>query len=306
MYSFSPRHLIIGGVIVLLAIGVSVVWFWHPRLDGIPPMEIKIPPEVAQQEKKESPVRTVLGTSVEGREIEAHTYGTGEKHLLFVGGTHGGYEWNSVLLAYQTIDYLNENPLAVPDTLSVTVIPALNPDGLFDVIGKEGRFTLADIPKSTGPVGTGRFNARGVDLNRNFDCKWKPESMWRGTKVNAGTAPFSEPEARALKKFVEGSKPDAVVFWHSQANAVYASECEKGILPATLTLMNTYATAAKYTAIKSFDAYPVTGDAEGWLASINIPAITVELQTHETTEWERNLKGIQALLVRYGERGAVQ
>ncbi|KKT32826.1 MAG: Permease, partial [Candidatus Moranbacteria bacterium GW2011_GWF2_44_10] len=74
---------------------------------------------------------------------------------------------------------------------------------------------------------------------------------------------------------------------HSQANAVYASECKNGILPKTLDIMNIYAHAAGYPAVKSFDAYAITGDAEGWLASINIPAITVELKTHETIEWDK-------------------
>ena len=66
--------------------------------------------------------------------------------------------------------------------------------------------------------------------------------------------------------------------------------------------MKAYATAAGYPAVSSFDAYPVTGDAEGWLASINIPAITVELKTHETVEWEQNLAGVKALVSYYGQK----
>ncbi|MDP6585347.1 MAG: hypothetical protein QF535_11860, partial [Anaerolineales bacterium] len=56
---------------------------------------------------------SVIGKSVEGRLIEAHTFSPAEAyasagrsvHLLFVGGIHGGYEWNSVLLSYKFIDY---------------------------------------------------------------------------------------------------------------------------------------------------------------------------------------------------------
>jgi hypothetical protein len=80
---------------------------------------------------------------------------------------------------------------------------------------------------------------------------------------------------------------------------VYASECEEGILPDTRALMNAYAAASLYPAVDSFDAYAITGDAEGWLASLGIPAITVELSTHETIEWERNLAGFNALLELY-------
>ena len=68
-----------------------------------------------------------------------------------------------------------------------------------------------------------------------------------------------------------------------------------------MAVMNTYANAAGYSAVSSFDAYPVTGDIEGWLASIGIPAITVELASHETVEWERNWRGVTALLERYGK-----
>lgn len=238
----------------------------------------------------------VIGTSVEGRPITATRYGHGDTHVLFVGGIHGGYEWNSTHLAYAFMDYLEANPEFVPDTMTLSVIPSANPDGTFAVIGKEGRFAIEDVPVDEGVVGTGRFNARDVDLNRNFDCKWQPESIWRSTTVSAGTEPFSEPESLALRDYVAAYAPAAVVFWHSQANAVYASECEDGILPKTLTLMSAYATAADYAAVSTFDAYPVTGDAEGWLASIGIPAITVELSSHESVEWQRNLAGITALL----------
>ena len=243
--------------------------------------------------------RRVIGTSVEHRDIEAYTFGMGDTHLLFVGGIHGGYEWNSVVLAYQAIEYFEAQMDALPTTVRITIIPVLNPDGVYEIIGKEGRFAIDEVPD--GPKAPGRFNANGVDLNRNFNCKWQPESTWRGRAVSAGTAPFSEPEAAALRDFVIGhpSRPTAVIFWHSKANAVYASECEDGILPETLNLMSIYANASSYQAVASFDAYPVTGDAEGWLASIGIPAITVELKTHETIEWEQNLAGIQALLAYY-------
>jgi hypothetical protein len=133
-------------------------------------------------------------------------------------------------------------------------------------------------------------------LNRNFDCKWQPEATWKSKKVSAGEKAFSEPESRAIRSLVAKIRPKAVVFWHSQANAVYASECEDGILRETRDIMRAYADAAGYPAVDSFDAYPVTGDAEGWLASIGIPALSVELSTHETIEWEKNLAGATALI----------
>ena len=242
-----------------------------------------------------------IGKSVEGRNIDAVTFGNGDTRIMFVGGMHGGYEYNSVLLAYKFIDYLSANPGVVPDSLSVTIIPSANPDGLYKVTGVDGRFSASDVSENTND-GLGRFNANNVDLNRNFDCKWKPESMWKGNVVSAGNAPFSEPESSAIRDFVLANNPSAVIFWHSKANAVYASECEGGILPETIDIMNVYSRVSGYRAVDSFDAYEITGDAEGWLASINIPAITVELKTHETVEWEKNLAGAKALFVYYSQK----
>ena len=36
--------------------------------------------------------QTVIGKSVESRDIVAYHFGAGAKELLFVGGIHGGYE----------------------------------------------------------------------------------------------------------------------------------------------------------------------------------------------------------------------
>lgn len=295
----TKRVAIITAIVAFILILIGVVFLVRGRQA----------PESAPVEQlgreTEKATKATIGTSVEGRPIEAYTYGNGTTQLLFVGGVHGGYEWNSVLLAYAFMDYLDKNPSAVPSSLKVTVIPSANPDGVFKVIGKEGRFKASDAPDE-GETISGRFNANGVDLNRNFDCKWQKESTWRSKAVSAGTKPFSEPEARAIRDFVLSTDPAAVVFWHSQANAVYASECEKGILPETLSVMNAYAKAAGYPAVDSFDAYQITGDAEGWLASIGIPAITVELKTHETIEWDKNLAGVKGLFGYYDKKAGAR
>lgn len=289
---FPASIWIFAAVCVLAVLGALAFFFFGAKPEApLPPPPVAVEPEW--------PAHEVIGMSVEGRDIEAFTFGDGDTHLLFVGGIHGGYEWNSVLLAYEFIDLLDAAPDTLPEGLTVSVIPSLNPDGVHRIVGKEGRFAASDIPDGADQS-QGRFNANGVDLNRNFDCKWQATSTWRSREVSAGTEPFSEPESQALRDFVSAERPDAVVFWHSQANAVYASECENGILPQTLAVMDAYAEAAGYKAVETFDSYAVTGDAEGWLASIGIPAITVELSTHETVEWEKNLAGVQALFEHYG------
>lgn len=280
----------------MLIVVLSVLYFLIPEPE--PVVEVVETPEV-QVEPKPFVTTEKIGQSVEGRNITATTFGSGEKKLLLVGGMHGGYEWNSSLLAYTMIDHLTSNPSLVPEDVTISIIPDLNPDGTYSVTGVEGEFSATDIADPSVRVPEGRFNKNNVDLNRNFDCKWAPESTWRGKVVSAGSAAFSEPEAQALRDFVLKNKPDAVIFWHSKANNVYASECEDGVIPETLTLMTTYAEAADYGQVPVFDTYPITGDAEGWLASIGIPAITVELETSNSIEWKRNLDGTIATINHY-------
>ena len=283
------RNMIIIATVIAVAIGIYVY-----KNREIPKQE-----PVKVVEENTWPKHEVVGKSVQGRNIDSYTFGKGKTQIAFVGGVHGGYEWNSVLLAYKFMDYLEQNKNTISENLSITVIPNANPDGVYKVVGKEGDFGITDVSTVKEIQESGRFNANNVDLNRNFDCKWKPEATWRSKKVSAGTKAFSEPESLAIKNFVEKNNPKAIIFWHSQANAVYASECLNGILPETRSIMNLYSKASGYKSVDSFDAYPVTGDAEGWLASIGIPAITVELSTHESIEWEKNLLGIKALLDYY-------
>lgn len=285
---------------------VGVVWalgfFFYDQAPS-PTETPKIEPEVTTiiEEVPPNP-KKIIGTSVEGRDIVSYTFGNGSTTLLFVGGVHGGYEWNSITLAYEFISALENEEIIIPANLRLVVVPNLNPDGLYLATGLTGEFSSSDIlPSDIHETGKGRFNANDVDLNRNFDCKWQKESTWRGKVVSAGKAPFSEPETLALKNLVTNTNPKVAIFWHSQANTVYGSKCREDILPETITLMNLYAKAADYKAVPIFDAYPVSGDAESWLASIGIPAVTVELESRLSSERTRNQAGIMAVLNHYAD-----
>ena len=297
MKRFFSRRTTIFSIIFAMLILCSFTYFtFCNKTTPVPSVPIVINLE---------PKHEVIGKSVEQRPIEAFTYGNGKTHILFVGGMHGGYEWNSVLLAYQFIDYLSTYPDFIKKNMTVTVIPSANPDGVYKIVGKEGRFAITDISSDISKD-PGRVNVNGVDLNRNFDCNWQPKATWKNNPVSAGLEVFSEPETQTIRDFILKDYPVSVIFWHSMSGSVYASECNNGILPETLNIMNVYAKASGYNAIKTFDSYAITGDSEGWLASINIPAITVELKTHETVEWEQNLAGIKALLDYYNSTSTPQ
>ncbi len=245
--------------------------------------------------------KTVIGKSVEGRDIVAYHYGKGEREILFIGGIHGGYEWNTALVAYEAMDYFEKNESALPAGIKATVIPALNPDGIYKVTGKEGRFSASDVPAGEAATVPGRFNANSVDLNRNFDCDWQESGVWKTAKVSGGGAAFSEPESLAIKNYAETRSLSAAVVWYSSAGGVFASNCHDGVLPETAEIVKAYAAASGYPAYKSFDFYKITGDMVNWFAKKKIPAVSVLLTNHTDTEWSKNQAGIDALLKHYAE-----
>ena len=99
----QKKYIVVGVVaFVLLAGGL---WVFLAKEDDAPTQVVTAPKVDIQ-----TPTHTIIGSSVEKRPIDAYTYGQGKTHLMFVGGIHGGYEWNSVLLAYTFMDYLDAHP----------------------------------------------------------------------------------------------------------------------------------------------------------------------------------------------------
>lgn len=257
--------------------------------------ELRIPPSQDVPAPALLPDRdygyAIIGFSAGGRAIEVFSFGDGPNHVVFVGGIHGGAEWNTVLLAHEVIDYFNAYRDDIPAGVTIDIIPVANPDGLYLVTGSAGRFSPAQV---TEPTQRGRFNARGVDLNRNWDCTWSATARWGGRTVDPGSGPFSEPETRALRDYLEGLSPHAVVFWHSMANLVAPGSCE-GDAAGSGLLAATYGEAAGYP-VGPFTAYEISGDASSWLAGQGIPAVVVELASKDESESGKNLAGVLAVL----------
>lgn len=219
---------------------------------------------------------SLIGRSVEGRAILARRFGQGTRALLLVGGTHGGWEVNTVVLMNELITYFAGQPEAVAPGLAIEIIPALNPDGLL-----------------RGRTPEGRMNARNVDLNRNWSCDWAAEAIWQDRTVSGGEQPFSEPESAALADHILFSQPVAVLFYHSAAGGVFPGACEGD--HGSQVLGRYYGTAAAYPSDAAWTSYEVTGDASNWVDGQGIASITVELQTWTESEFDRNLAGIMAV-----------
>lgn len=237
------------------------------------------------------PSSVVLGSTTRDTPIEAVRFGDGPQKLLFVGGLTGGYAPSTEGVAQAAIIHFTAHPEAIPDNVTVYVIPLASPDTIL----APGDFA-------------GRLNGDGVDVNRNWDCEWTPDPVWADEirPGGGGPAPFSEAESQALREFILSVSPAAVVAWHARANDGLVSP--GGCGPAVLVsgeAADIYSRAAGYRLVVLGEAEPtITGDATNWLDSVGIPAVSVLLPSFTTVDWPSNLDGMTALIAAYAARPA--
>ena len=160
-----------------------------------------------------------IGKSVQERDIWCIKITNENNHQAkrscVIDGTIHGCEWEAGEACLYLADYLllnfghNESITSLLNTTEIYIVPLLNPDGRED---------------------DNRFNAHGVDLNRNFDLdfgrirggclrigtilgkkvfeyrefprlhKWFPS--FPRVLLNCGRKPFSEPESQALRDLI--------------------------------------------------------------------------------------------------------
>lgn len=228
-----------------------------------------------------NPAALVIGTSVEGRPLAARRLGTGSRIVLVIGGLHGGWETNTTGLAFALIDHFAAQPGDLPPDTALIVLPSANPDG-----------TLR------GSAPAGRFNANGVDLNRNWGCGWAANAVWRQYPVSAGSGAFSEPETQALASFITTTRPTAVIAYHSAAGGVFPGNCTGPgtINGPSMTLGAVLGGAAGLPCCTAFSAYPVTGTAADWIDGQGIAAVDAELHSHTDTDAAAQIAGVRAVL----------
>jgi hypothetical protein len=227
--------------------------------------------------------RFSIGRTWEDRDIWAWQVGEGPETIVLVGGIHGGFEGNTVVLVEQLVDHFREVPEAVLPGVRLVLIPVANPDGL-----------------ARGSEIEGRFNARGVDLNRNWGCEWSDSAFLRDIPVDPGPRPFSERESLDLRAYFIAKPPAAVVFYHSAAGGIFVGSCRDE--PGADWLGDLLAAATGYPH-QDFSYYEVSGDASNWLAERGIPAVIVELYTRDEPEFARNLEGVMALQCHFATGG---
>jgi Zinc carboxypeptidase len=226
--------------------------------------------------------RIVIGYSIEKRPQEVYRFGQGPVNKFILAGIHGGSEWNTVELADQLIAYLNDHPDRVPADTSLYILEDMNPDGTARDHGVDGR-----------------VNDNGVDLNHNWPYNWKAvwsrDGCWNYRPDNGGAYAGSEPEVQNLISFLDKIKPIALISYHSAALGIFPGG--KPDFGPSIRLASALAAVSNYPYPPIDTGCDYSGNLTDWAANTRgIASVDIELSNHVDTDFDQNLRVLQAFL----------
>ena len=214
----------------------------------------------------------VIGFSVQGRPIYYFEIKNSVRPTLIVQCAIHAREHITTRLCLKLINDFNK----YGKRGTVYFIPLTNPDGV-------------NIATNFNPLY--KANARGVDLNVNFDARWgtgKSNVRVFGAENCIGEYPFSEPESMAIRDFTLDILPDATISYHSKGEEIYYEFFQdKNRLSRDLEFAKTISRCCGYK-IKSTPNS--CGGYKDWcVQKLKIPALTIEVGSdklkHPISHW---------------------
>ena len=140
--------------------------------------------------------------SSDGRPMWSLHLGDEASPTVYFGAAIHGWEWENAFGLLRLAEVLAEQPDVEglsTDNLHVCLVPIQNPYGYDHFV---------------------RQNARGVDLNRNFDCGWEELPVVQDLVLPwdynyKGTRPASEPETQVVQTLIDRHAPVCVIDFHT-------------------------------------------------------------------------------------------
>ena len=134
-------------------------------------------------------ITKIFGRTSQNLIINSYEFGSAGNKVLILGGVHGN-EPEGIYVANGLLDSFMKN---FEYNLQLTIVPILNVEG-------------ALLSKRT--------NDNDVDLNRNMPTKnWS--AKFEKKKYHPGPSAGSEPENKALVKWIDDNKPKLIISLHS-------------------------------------------------------------------------------------------
>lgn len=228
-----------------------------------------------------------IGTTVLGVPIPCVRLGRGKRAVILAGAHHGMEHITANIVLKFALDLLQGELACADEILSnraVFAVPMLNVDGCAVSCGdalplSPERFEASLFPRW-------QANARGVDLNHNYDagfsaCKEAERAIGVTSPSRArygGELPQSEPETAALCRLTHALAPrlSVAVALHTQGEEIYFDYGGKiprgaGALAERMALVSGYRLSRPEEDVASHAGY------KDWvIEKYGVPAFTVE------------------------------
>lgn len=236
-----------------------------------------------------------IGKSYFGAPIEALSFGCGKKTLVMTAAHHGSEHLTAALL----LDFAEELALAIEsgdrrfaldlrsllECRKLILLPIVNPDGIAlatEGLGSEtpNAERLLRLNRGNPDFSRWQANARGVDLNHNYDYRFgeykiieKEKRISEGPTRYAGEYPESESETRAVCRLLREISDSlaAVLSFHSQGEVIYYHDA-----PNTRHAAAFLSRTTGY-ALEKAEGLAAYGGLTDWLSGFSIPAFTLEI-----------------------------
>jgi len=225
-----------------------------------------------------------LGQSVQGRSIwglkitDNPTIEENEPEVRICGAHHGN-EYMSLelplLLAWHLVGNYSVDTYITDliDNREIWIIPLVNPDGR--------------------QAGT-RYNANGVDLNRDYGYIWESQG--------GSSAPFSQPETKVFRQHALENNFVLSLSFHTSGDIVNYLWNHKGAPIAdhdvVVFLSNMYGSYNGYWVVEGYDWYRITGDTNDFSYGCRGDMDwTIEVQNSNIPEaWNLNRDGMMDII----------
>ena len=243
-----------------------------------------------------------IGKSLSGREIYAVKLGSGARRLFLSGAYHGTEHLTAkVLMSFAADIACGKASDIILDDISLYIVPMVNPDG--NEIAATGVYWQS--------------NARGVDINHNFDALWElsKQALFSagidkpGATKYPGAFPESEPETRAVADFTRSNRFDSVMALHSQGEVIYYDFC--GIGPdGTEEYLSEFERVSRYRRDTAIGVAAYGGFKDWFIKMFRRPGFTLEIGLGENplplSDFDNIYKEVFPILQAYGLTKAEQ
>ncbi|MBO5884953.1 MAG: hypothetical protein J6Q51_04070 [Clostridia bacterium] len=257
----------------------------------------------------------VYGKSYLGQDLIAFHKGSyNTQQLIITGGIHAR-EYISVQVVIDLLKSYNKNigcyflPMLNPDGVRLVV------DGVFWIKDKNYRNYLINLNNNKYDFSLWKANARGVDLNVNFDAMWGAGKYIKNYPCASGYIgeyPISEIENKNFLNFVTNKQIFASISYHSKGEVVYYGfeKLNKKQLNIAKNTAKNISKLLNYSYLQSKNS---SGGLSDYLSyCCNIPSFTIELGSDKYThpiqlnfikEVEKNQsKVLDYLIKKFGEK----